>query len=399
MKINLAKLTGNSESETLELKESFSNEALESIGAFANAQGGTLLVGVRNNGKIIGVTVGANTLEEWAQKIQAKMQPRILTSMRVEEGSGLRDLDEKLIAAFLSKINQIGRRTVSTSDPWQETLEKLELLVDGKPTRAAILLFGTNVKRFFPSAYLKVGRFKTQTLIIDDIEFDGPLFEQLDQAMSWFKARLSLKFIITNAALEAGNLSTRGQEWEYPLSALREGVLNAICHRDYKIGTDTSIRLYDDHVEIWNAGTLPPALTVADLTKPHKSIPHNRLIAEAFYYTGDIEKWGSGTTRLAEELKQHNLQEPEFDASSPHFFKLTISKRLQQNKLSIELNNRQTKALEHLKTTKRLTSTEYQELNNTSKATAKRDLAILVDQGMLIKSGSGKLIEYMLPVD
>ncbi|MBP6746305.1 putative DNA binding domain-containing protein [bacterium] len=457
MKINLAKLTGNSESETLELKESFSNEALESIGAFANAQGGTLLVGVRNNGKIIGVTVGANTLEEWAQKIQAKMQPRILTSMRVEEfegttvgiikvdhsqspvsvdgrffkrvgrtnqlmshheimyaalnssntswdkqieeGSGLRDLDEKLIAAFLSKINQIGRRTVSTSDPWQETLEKLELLVDGKPTRAAILLFGTNVKRFFPSAYLKVGRFKTQTLIIDDIEFDGPLFEQLDQAMTWFKARLSLKFIITNAALEAGNLSTRGQEWEYPLSALREGVLNAICHRDYKIGTDTSIRLYDDHVEIWNAGTLPPALTVADLTKPHKSIPHNKLIAEAFYYTGDIEKWGSGTTRMAEELKQHKLQEPEFDASSPHFFKLTISKRLQQNKLSIELNNRQTKALEHLKTTKRLTSTEYQELNNTSKATAKRDLAILIDQGMLIKSGSGKLVEYRLPVD
>ena len=61
MEIDLCQLNTNSESETLELKESFSNEALESIGAFATAQGGTLLIGVRNNGKVIGITIRDRT--------------------------------------------------------------------------------------------------------------------------------------------------------------------------------------------------------------------------------------------------------------------------------------------------------------------------------------------------
>lgn len=454
MAIDFSKLTNHSESESLELKESFSNEALETIGAFANATGGTLIIGAKNNGKISGITAGGNTLEEWAQKIQSKLQPRILTSISLKEHDGktvgiikvqhsdapvsvdgrffkrvgrtnqlmshheimylalnssntswdrqiegnasLDDLDEKFIAAFFRKINQIGRRTVSLDAPWPETLEKLELIADGKPTRAAILLFGRNVKRFFHSAYLKVGRFKTPTVIIDDIEFDGPLFDQMDQAMNWFKARLSLRFNITRAALEATNLSSRQEEWEYPLAALREGLLNAICHRDYRAGTDTSIRLYDDHVVIWNPGTLPPVLTADDLAKTHKSIPHNKLIAQAFYYTGDIEKWGSGTTRIIEELKEHGLPAPEFDASSPHFFRLIIRKSTTDNKLVSNFNMRQVKAIEYLKKNQRITSVEYQELTQTSKATAHRDLVDLVKKGQIIKRGSGQSTVYIV---
>lgn len=452
MEFDLSKLSGHSESESLELKESFSNEALETIGAFANAKGGTLIVGVRNNGSISGITTGGNTLEEWAQRIQHKLQPRILTSISLKEHDGktvgiinvphsdvpvsvdgrfykrvgrtnqlmnhheimylalnssnkswdkqievsasFEDLDEKQVLAFFRKMNQTGRRAVSIDEPWQDTLEKLELVADGKPTRAAILLFGKKVRRYFPSAYLKVGRFKTPTVIIDDNEFDGPLFDQLEEAMNWFKARLSLKFDITSSALQATNLSSRKEEWEYPLSALREGILNAICHRDYKAGTDTSIQLYDDHVVIWNAGTLPPVLTASDLTKTHKSVPYNKLIAQAFFLTGDIEKWGSGTTRIVEELQKRGLPEPEFDTSSPHFFKLTIRKKLAVERGLESLNARQIKAIEHLKKHGQITSAEYQDLTKASKATAHRDLVDLAQKGKVSKQGAGYSTVY-----
>jgi len=87
-RIDLSQLDRNPESETLELKESFSTEALETIGSFANAKGGMLLIGLRDNGKVVGISIGAGILEEWAQKIQAKIQPRILPSItvRIEDG-------------------------------------------------------------------------------------------------------------------------------------------------------------------------------------------------------------------------------------------------------------------------------------------------------------------------
>jgi ATP-dependent DNA helicase RecG len=454
MKIDFSKLTSTSESETLELKESFSNEALESVGALANAKGGTIIIGVKNNGRVCGIPVGSNTLEEWAQKIQAKMQPRILTSMRIEKHDGktvgiikvdrsevpvsvdgrffkrvgrtnqlmsyqeimylvvacsntswdsqiedranVEDLDKTLINAFLKSLAKAGRRAVSTDDTWQETFEKLELLKNGEPTRAAILLFGTNVHRFFPSAYLKLGRFKTETEILDDNVFDGPLFEQIEKAMIWLKGHMKLKFLITEEVLARSSSGRREEEWEYPLATVREGIVNAICHRDYKVGTDTAIKLFDDHLVIWNAGTLPPGLTASDLLKPHKSFPHNKLIAQSFYNTGIIEKWGSGTTRMVAELKQASLPAPDFDVSSPYSFRLTLSHNPQGTNQSSELNDRQLKALEHLKQHRRLTSVEYQQLVSTSYSTAKRDLADLASQGLVRKRGTGQSTEYLL---
>ncbi len=98
----------------------------------------------------------------------------------------------------------------------------------------------------------------------------------------------------------------------------------------------TGSRLFDDHLVIWNAGTLPPDLTASDLLKPHKSFPHNKLVAQAFYNTGIIENWGSGTTKMAKELEEA------------------------QTRLNVKLNERQLKAIEHLSQNISLTNAEYQ---------------------------------------
>jgi len=84
--------------------------------------------------------------------------------------------------------------------------------------------------------------------------------------MSWFRERLTTEFIITGRP-------QREVIWEYLLEAIREAVVNTLCHRDYTSGAHSQIRLYDHHLVIRNAGTLPSALTTEDLLHDHDAIP------------------------------------------------------------------------------------------------------------------------------
>lgn len=460
MPIDFSQLDEHSESETLEFKETFDKQTLETIGAFANTAGGVILVGVRDDGLVIGVNVGKNTLEEWAQKMQSKLQPRLLPSVTkqrhnnrtvavikversraliavdgryfkrvgrtnqvmgpeeythrllaagawgwdatVEDRATIDDLDEKAIEALLSRLKAVGRRSIPKDENSFTSLEKLGLVENGKPTRAAILLLGKNPKRFYPSAYVKAGRFKSPTMIVDDKEFDGTILQQLDKTMEWFQDRLTTALVIGTSKLSSGHklsgrsLAEREEVWEYPLSALREGISNAICHRNYTSLAASTVRLYDNRLEIWNPGTLPFQLSPADLLQQHESYPHNRLIAETFYNLGIIERWGTGTVRMAEALKEQHLPTPEFDVSFPETFKLIM----RSEKLAVseeELNDRQLKAMEYLRSAATITNAEYQELFNASKPTATRDLTDLVEKGLISKEGTrGKGTSYRL---
>lgn len=170
MEIDFAQLDEHSESEKLEFKESFDKQTLETIGAFANTAGGAILVGVRDDGHVTGVNVGNTTLEDWAQRMQLKLQPRFLPSMtkrqhnnrtvivisvershsliavdgryykrvgrtnqtmgpdehtqrllaagnrswdsEIEESATLADLDENSINTILVRLNSVGRRSI-----------------------------------------------------------------------------------------------------------------------------------------------------------------------------------------------------------------------------------------------------------------------------------------------
>ena len=215
----------------------------------------------------------------------------------IEEPTATLDHLNKLqIYNLLQKVKEKGRKSIPDKLSQLEFLRKLEFICNEAPTRASLLLFGNNPESFFSSAFLKLGRFRTPTHIVDDREIHGNLFEQLEGAMSWFRERLETEFVIKGKP-------EREIKWEYPLNAIREAVINAICHRDYTSQAHTQIRLYDDHLKIWNAGSLPPSLTPEKLLIEHDSIPRNRKIAEAFFYCGLIEQWGSGTLRIIEELQ------------------------------------------------------------------------------------------------
>ena len=176
---------------------------------------------------------------------------------------------------------------------WKEKLEKLRLINGETITNAAWLLFGKEA----PGYNVHIGRFKTPSLIIDDKMLNETLFEAVEETMRYIVGQIKVAFEIT------GMPTSRTEIFEYPLPALRELVLNSIIHRDYLSPIDIQIKIFDNSISFYNPGGLFGNLTINDLKKDnYRANARNKLIAEAFYLTGDVEKYGTGFIRIRKEI-------------------------------------------------------------------------------------------------
>lgn len=431
------------EGQTLEFKKSFSEETLETICAFSNADGGIILIGVADDGKLDGLQIGRKTLEDWAQQINNAMDPRIkvdieqsqivlsddrkivkltvhqshscVVSVRgryfrrvgktnqkmnsediaqklmsvtklswdsgLEVSASIEDLDSDAVKKFISLLNKHGRRAVPIEIKPEDLLTKLGLFENGKLTRAAVLLLGANPQKYYPYASVKIGRFKSQTIIEDEREIRGCLIKQIEEVLDWLRRMFATKLEITENP-------SRVTRWEYPLEAVREAVANALCHRDYRLDGNIQIRLFDSHIEFWNPGSLSPVLSIEDLLKDHDSIQRNTKVAEGFYNAGFIEKWGTGTLRMAEFLQKNGHPAPEFETDTNRF-RLRFRKAFSEDYLrSLNLNERQITTLLELAPGKRITNNIYCARFDVVKRTASRELGELIKKGLLKKHGS-----------
>jgi ATP-dependent DNA helicase RecG len=442
----LLKMIKKGESETLEFKENFSEEVIETAVAFSNKSGGIILVGIADNGEIKGVSAGKETLKDWSNKISQVTEPTLIPEiescklkgktivmikiresplkpvsykgvcfMRIKNSnkkltpkeiselhlqtigsswdsfaardSKIEDIDVEKVKEYIKLANQTGRKKI-TERPL-EVLKKLDLIKEDKPTWAAILLFGKNPQKFVPQAKIHGGRFKDEVTIIDDELIDGNIIDQIDKAMEFVKRHLKVEFVITGKP-------RREQVWEYPLEAIREAIINAVCHRDYTEASDIQIRIYDDRLIVWNPGKLPIGITIEDLYKPHKSVLRNRLIAQIFFDVGLIERWGTGIQRIIDSCQKQNLPIPIFEEYQG--FRVIFRKPYDKEELrKLGLNERQIKAVEYVEKGGSITNREYQKLTLVSRKTATRDLTELLRKGIFKAVGRGKReIKYTL---
>ena len=180
----------------------------------------------------------------------------------------------------------------------------------------------------------------------------------------------------------------RVETYEYPKDAVREALLNAIAHKDYSGGVPIQISVYTDKIIIWNEGQLPENWTVKNLLEKHASRPYNPDIANALFRSGYIESWGRGTLKIIRECKQAGIPEPVFsyDSSdiSVEFRKDIYNEKYLQ---SLNLIDRQVKAVLFTKEKGKLTNSDYQTLNDVSRETATRDLKELIDKQLIKPSG------------
>ena len=106
----------------------------------------------------------------------------------------------------------------------------------------------------------------------------------------------------------------RIESLEVPEDALREIIYNAICHKDY-LGPQIQMRVWDHHVEIWNDGELPAAITPENIEKVHASYPRNKNLAYVFYKAGFIESWGRGWQKVCDGFLAAGLPKPTIEST------------------------------------------------------------------------------------
>jgi len=301
------------------------------------------------------------------------------------DGAGLKDLSRKRIGWFLQTARRERGFPLKSNTTTQVLLTHLSLLDHGKPTNAAMLLFGENPQRFHRTAETKCvhchGTEYRRPFASQQI-YSGDLFEQANQAHDFVLAKI-------NRAVGTRALSiTAPATYELPPDAVGEAIVNAIAHRDYHSNASVEVRLFADRLEVWNPGSLPGTLTLDDLRNDHPSVPRNPLIAESLYLTRYIEKVGSGTQRMIELCRQAGLPEPNYELRAGSFVLTLWRDWLTADMLAkLQLNDRQLKGLTLLRAEGRLTNGKYQELTGISRQTASRDLDEMVKKGILNRYG------------
>jgi ATP-dependent DNA helicase RecG len=221
----------------------------------------------------------------------------------------LGDLSPDKIQRFVGIARRArGFPLADNSEP-AAVLEHLHLLKAGQPTHAALLLFGIEPQRFVISSEIKCAHFHG-TQVAKPIPFyqiyKGTVFDLVDQAVD---------FVLSKINLAVGTRAESTQApvaYELPPKVVREAVVNAVAHRDYTSHGSVQVMLFSDRLEIWNPGSLPPSLTLAQLRQPHGSVPGNPLLAEPLYLTKYIERMGTGTGDMIERCRKAGLPEPEF---------------------------------------------------------------------------------------
>ena len=221
----------------------------------------------------------------------------------------LRDISVEKIRKFLTIAKSERNYPLAPNMPVKDMLAHLDLIKDGKPNNAAVLLFGKKPQRQIPASEVKCMHFhgfeKLKPIPSYQI-YKGTLFDLADQSVDFVMSKLN-RSVGTRAFGPQAPV-----EYDIPQQAVAEGIVNAVAHRDYTSKASVEIMLFADRLEIWNPGTLHPPLTIAGLSKPHPSMPPNPLIAEPLFLTKYIEKAGSGIIDMFKQCRQAGTKPPKF---------------------------------------------------------------------------------------
>ncbi len=254
------------------------------------------------------------------------------------------------------------------------------------PTIAGYLIFAKNDpqnKIQFERYIIRCVRYKgsgAHTDILDKADILGTLDKQIDAMHS---------FVLRNIKKSAEIVGTkRVEKYEYPEKAIREIIANAVIHRDYRITeTYTQINIFEDRIEVFNPGNLPPGVTVENIKDAQVS--RNRIIAARLNEMDYLEEYGRGINIVFTKMSEWKLLPPVFKNTSNSFRVI-----LPGNKLS-QLNERQIIIWQHLMDKHKITRKDVEILIPTvPPATLRSDLAKMRDIGLLNQVGQSSNTHY-----
>lgn len=351
------------EMQNIEWKSKWKDDYLEWICGFANAQGGKIYIGCNDDGVPVGLSDTRKLLEDIPNKIRNAMSIVVDVNLLDQDGkdyieivvppypvaisckgiyyyrsgstmqtlSGpelesfilrkrgaswdnmplpgftIDDIDDGLIDKFKKLAAKKGRIESSVLDETKaDLMEKLRLTNAGYFTNAAMLLFCKDPDRWQLGAYTKIGFFESDADLVYQDEIHGSILEQIDKIIEV----LHLKYMKAKITYEG---IQRIERYIVPDAALREALLNALCHKQYESCTPIQVSVYEDRLYIANCGKLPEDWTTDHLMSKHASRPYNPSIANVYYLAGFIESWGRGIEKICQACEADGSPVPEYD--------------------------------------------------------------------------------------
>jgi ATP-dependent DNA helicase RecG len=428
----------------------------ETMVAFANADGGTIFIGVDARGRATDPTLGDEVehnlaralthcrppvVTDWEQcelpggmvvalkiarspELHALADGRVLIRAGAENrplggeairhlaatkssgdfesepvaGATLVDLDKNVLDEYMALREERGGRAVD-NDLQDHLLDIGAMADDGTPTVAGMLLFGKRPQAFLPQSGVVFVKFLGKEARGRDgmagygrrVEIEGPLARVIERAWNVTIEEMRVEAVVTDLRRE--------EKAEYPRFAVREALVNAVCHRDYRLsGRRVEIRMYEDRLEVISPGGLPGYITLDNIVDEHFS--RNPRLVSGLFQWGYIEELGLGIDRMIEEMLEHGHPAPDFEAK-PYSFTVRLHNVFERiparKKWATNMNERQMKAMGYVEAEGRITNRDYRQLcPDVNPETLRLDLVDLVDKGLLLKIGDKKGTYYIL---
>jgi len=440
-KTELLELINLGEGLNIEFKENFSASVGKEICAFANTIGGNILFGVDDNGNVHGVT-SFNRLKSQVQDVARNMDPplslgfdivdkvliaivpkgskkpysvngRFYTREAANSQQLKRDeireffykehlvyFDEKLSHDFDIKKDFsesafekfLERSEIYTKLDKKNLMENMRLTRENVFSNAAVILFSKDVTRYFINATITCVLFmgKTKYRILDKKEYKTDLYSNYHNTIGYLLSHLNTEYIIKSGPRE--------EKLELPEDALREAVLNAIAHRDYRSTANIQVYIFSDRVEVVNPGGLVGGLKKEDLGK--RSMPRNPLLFSMMERMDLVEKVGTGILRMKDAMKEYGLNEPIIEVDENWFsitFERDVQKYLQTNtpvnthvNTPVNLSQLQYQILNCLKENPYITYDEFAEKLKKNRDTIRLNIKKLKTLNLIERIGSDK---------
>ena len=438
------------ESETVELKSVVVNDIKKEIIAFANSDGGTLYIGIRDDGKIVGLDdpdgtalqisnmvrdsikpdvtmfLHYKTIEEAGKKIieitvqrgtdrpyyiaKKGMRPegvyvrqgyssvpatdtairRMIKDTDGDHFETMRSLDQEL--TFKATEKEFSFRKVEFEQQQMRTLKLVDS--DGLYSNLALLLSDQNPHT------IKVAVFQgtKQTIFKDRREFGGSLMKQMNEVYEYIDFRNQ-----TRATIEK---LSRIDVRDYPVIAVREALLNLLVHRDYSFSSSALISIYDDRIEFVSIGGLMPGIDLEDVLVG-LSVCRNQNLANVFYRLHLIEAYGTGLTKIMEAY-EGTLEKP-IISTTKNSFKITlpnVNAKYETRAVPAPVDNipsapigdsdsKEQQVLFYVREHGAITRPEVEELLSISASTASRLIKKMVKSGLLLQDGKARNSKYI----
>jgi ATP-dependent DNA helicase RecG len=312
-------------------------------------------------------------------------------------GATREDFNEELLQEFVEKWEERQGRPLTR--PLDELLKEQGWLTsEEQPTVAGILLFGKNPDIFIPRSGLVFVRFEGTEMRGEGgqpgygrrVEVKGPLPQIIQRTWEILQEEIQVGAVVRDLQRE--------EKWRYPPTAIREALVNAVAHRDYRLrGRATEVRMFSDRLEVSSPGGLPGFITVDNIVDEHFS--RNPRIVNGLFQWRYIEELGLGVDLMIEEMVNAGHEPPTFH-ETPFSFTVTFESAISRRPRSgqrLSMNERQAKALDYVQKNGRITNGEYQELcPDVSSETLRLDLVDLVEKGVLLKVGAKRGTYYIL---